>query len=481
MLPVIISDSLGEDHSNNSCSREEGQQPILRPDQIALLTPREETDSDERSSDNVFEEDEQEQAGSGSRLAILSSAEGTTAVVESDKEEEEEEEGINKGDSGIDPGEFFAVGSSSNWESSTQSASETTESEGREEWNGAGVESSGGDITPSCLSPTFIPATAIHDELLSLQTERDRDHLTSTASSVAMFRPESDETVPPTTPCSRCCCSPVAPSCASDISLFLPNPSTPWTPPPSPLRSNSYRLSSSLPSSPSCQNKRSFRFSMEVQEALFPPFDPSIFTSPSTIGGDPITLRSTPKSDPEDGRQAGSKYKRRSLRHSCGHNTPLPTFPEDSESTDCCCHHTFSWGRSSVQDASHPTNIDLDERFASLHHRVSNLHRQSLSPLRRSRSASNPSHPPRSPPRPPPHYALNLTRSPSSSSGTTTTSSSGAGHTQTQSMASNSTSSSSAAAAAASVLQYYTIRPCVNCRLSSSEPNLTNTHFSPLF
>jgi hypothetical protein len=68
--------------------------------------------------------------------------------------------------------------------------------------------------------------------------------------------------------------------------------------------------------------------------------------------------------------------------------------------------------------------------------------------LRRTRSASNPTQ--RSQPPQPAHYAVNLARySPSS-------------HPPPHAPVGPS----------AAFFKYYTIRPCVNCRLSSSEPNL---------
>lgn len=416
--------------------------------------PQEETDYDLRTDDVFKDELLSTDTKHKPQLSILTSvplADGTTSItiMESD---------VNKGDSGIDPGEFFVVANQQSSLSTTCSESKTTPNETQQERkrrNGAEIELTLGDITPPCPTPSRLSTNNV-----VLHTERERADPTSTVTaSVSMFRSPSNDMVSPTTPCDRCC-SPLAPSCASDVSLFLPNPSTPWAPPPSPLRSNSYRLSSSLPSSPS-QKRRQFRFSMEIQEALFPPFDPSTFSSPSDFERDVVTLRSTPKSGQDDdvSGQMASKYKRRSLRHSCGHNTPLPTFPEDSDTGDQCFYDTFAWMKGS-RDGSLCVNLDR-ERFTSLHNNSSQFQR-SLSPLRRCRSASTPNPPP--PSFKPQHYALNLTRYLPPSS------------TDLQHTTNNSTPSSSSTTA--SFFKYYTIRPCLNCRLSSSEPNLTTIHIS---
>ena len=354
-----------------------------------------------------------------------------------------DDEGVNKGDSGIDPGELFVAPVASQSELSvgnqvslsTCSESEKTPCKESFEQGKQTVAYDGqleGAITLPCLSPPLTP-TVIPDSLHSHTEVNERAQPTTTNPAAPMFRSPSNDMVPPTTPCDRCC-SPQARSSESDLSLFVPDPSTPWAPPPSPLRSNSYRLSSSLPSSPA-QQRRPFRFSMEVQEALFPPFDFRAFTLPPNIGINSVTLRSTPKST-QIGGQA-SKSKRHSLRHSCGHNTPLPTFPEDSE-TDIDLYER-SWRKNS---GSLCVNLD-QERFS-----------QHISPFRRTRSASNPT--PASPlPVQPSHYALTLAR-------------------YSPSINPHSTSS-------ASLFKYYTIKPCRNCRLSSSEPNLATCLSAQLF
>lgn len=353
---------------------------------------------------------------------------------------ESDDDGPNKGDSGIDPGEFF-IGPVVNHsegvgryheELSTCSESDKTPSKEeleQEERMAAKdeAENKSGDVTPSCTSPSSA-ATNLLDSFRSLKlqaetnvgVERIHPAITTTPS---MFRSPSNDSVPPTTPFDRGC-SPQAPSSASDVSLYIPKPSTPWAPPPSPIRSNSYRLSSSLPSSPT-QQRRPFRFSMEVQEALFPPFDLSTFTSPSITGSKSINLRSTPKSN--------AKFKSRSLKHSCGHTIPLPTFPEDSETENGLYNAATTWRT----DGSLCINLD-QEKFS--------LMSQPIGPLRRTRSSSNPAPLPVQPA----HYSLTLARySPGNSH-----------------MNSNS-----------AFFKYYTIKPCHNCRLSSSAPDLT-AHFS---
>lgn len=356
---------------------------------------------------------------------------------------ESDDDGPNKGDSGIDPGELF-VGPVVNYsegvgryheELSTCSESDKTPSKEeleQEERMGAKdeAENRSGDVTPSCTSPTHT-ATNLLDSFRSLQLQAetntgvDRTHpAISVTTTPSMFRSPSNDSVPPTTPFDRNC-SPQAPSSTSEVSLYIPNPSTPWAPPPSPIRSNSYRLSSSLPSSPT-QQRRPFRFSMEVQEALFPPFDISMFTSPSISGIKSINLRSTPKSS--------AKFKSRSLKHSCGHTIPLPTFPEDSETENGLYNAAASWRT----DSSLCMNLD-QEKFSVMS--------QPVGSLRRTRSSSNPAPLPVQPA----HYSLTLARyTPGNSH-----------------MNSNSPP----------FFKYYTIKPCQNCRLSTSAPNLT-AHFS---
>ena len=283
-----------------------------------------------------------------------------------------------------------------------------------------------GDGTTPCQSPTHVHTTHLESDPQQSESGAERVHPTTAAAAPPMSRSSSTDLVPPTTPCDHRCCSP---SSSSDISLFVPNPSTPWAPPPSPIRSNSYRLSSSLPSSPTSQQKRLFRFSMEVQEALFPPFDPSTFSSsPSTAGASTVTLRST---TPKSNNGGQTKSKRRSLRHSCGHNTPLPAFPEDLESHDNCFYDPALWREG-------PGVGSLDrERFPSPSHF-----------MRRTRSASNPNP---TPPAQPAHYTLDLAR---------------------YSPCSDTHPHKTVGGASAALFKYYTIRPCLNCHLSSSEPNL---------
>ena len=431
-LPPIYSvDSLDSCSANSLSS---SGRHNLELEHKVIVTP----ESEDSRSDDVFEdatstetEAEEHLGNATAPLAQLTSGRTSLNQLESD------DEGANKGDSGIDPGELF-VGSVVSHDEvtvrnqdnlSTCSESDKTpnnEEFEREERNGVEEKETfecvhvADEGTPPCLSPIFI-ASKLPDCVRShteIGTSVEKRQATS------MFRSPSTDTVPPTTPC----VSPQAPSSTSDITLFLPNPSTPWAPPSSPIRSNYYRLSSSLPSSPA-QKNRPFRFSLEVQEALFPPFDPSAFTSPLILGTNSLNLRSTPKSSI---RQAQSKYKRRSLRHSCGHNTSLPTFPEDSEYENGLCSKAWR------EDSS--LCVNLDQQFS----RLSQFARPS-SPLQRTRSASNPAPVPA--PVQPAHYSLTLARRHSPGNPHSTSS--------------------------ASFYKYYTIKPCRNCRLSSSEPNLT--------
>ena len=409
--PIASSDFLLDNYSADSLSlgghhlEQQQKQPVSAEDS---------------KNDDVFEDmvsQETKQATIEQKpLAIF-----TTAPVENEGRMsygllESDEEGTNKVDSGIDPGEMFVApvvspGDVSGNQRSLSLCSEQDKSMRKEAAKRSSAEQylTGGDTTPPCPhSPNSLQAVFVLGQPQSSETHMERTHPATAIAAPLMFRSPSNDLVPPTTP-HRCC----SPSTASDISLFVPNPSTPWAPPPSPLRSNSYRLSSSLPSSPTAQNNRQFRFSMDVQEALFPAFDPSIFSSPSVAA---VNLRSTPKSD--------SKSKRRSLRYSCGHNTPLPTFLEDIETQD---HSMFSTGEASFDR----------ERFST----------GSLQFPCRARSASNPM--PLPPPPQPPHFTLNLARySPCSHSHST------------------------AGGSSAAFFKYYTIQPCLNCRLSSSEPNL---------
>ena len=366
---------------------------------------------------------------------------------------ESDEEGTNKGDSGIDPGEMFVGPVVSNCEApilgdqesrSLCSKNEKTptkeelETEGRDGvivaeghtfYSVAGGGRSG-DVTPLCLSPSSVTPNLPenHNRFQWVQPLAETRTTTTEASATPVLRTSSSEAMPLTTP-SDSWYSPRAPSSASDISVFLPQPSTPWAPPPSPIRSNYYQLSSSLPSSPTQTSRKPFRYSMEVQEALFPPFDPSFFASPLATRVDSVKLRSNPDS-PQS--QAQSNNKRRSLRHSCGHSTPLPTFPEASEMNSNFFEDV--WKRNS----SLCMNLD-QQKFSQ-----QSIQSQG-SPLRRTRSTSNPAPPPVL--TQPTHYSLTLARySPGAHNATYT---------------------------ATSSFKCYTIKPCQHCRLSSSEPNLS--------
>jgi hypothetical protein len=416
LQPITSSNSL-DYYSANGLST--GRHYLEQEDKASVTI--EETDSSK--NDDVFEDTTSEETKHEKQLATIL----TTAPLENEGRTsygqlESDEEGPNKGDSGIDPGEMFVapVISPSDVrgnQRSLSSCSEQDKSMGKEpvKQNGA-VKSL---TTPPCHRSPNSHAVFFLGQPQSSETQLERTHPDTAIAAPPMFRSPSSDLVPPTTP-HRCC----SPSTASNLSLFVPNPSTPWAPPPSPLRSNSYRLSSSLPSSPTAQHSRPFRFSMDVQEALFPPFDPSTFSSPPSLAVGTVDLRSTPKSV--------SKSKRRSLRHSCGHNTPLPTFPEDLETQDhSLCSRTLWTGEAEA--------VDLDrEEFPGY----------SQFPCR-ARSASNPT--PVPPPPQPPHFTLNLAR---------------------YSPCSTSRSHSTAGGSSAAFFKYYTIIPCFNCRLSSSEPNL---------
>ncbi|CAI8026211.1 hypothetical protein GBAR_LOCUS15088 [Geodia barretti] len=422
LQPITSSDSL-DNYSANGLGT--GRHHLEQEPKASVTT--EETDGSK--NDDVFEDATSEEAKQEKQLATIL----TTAPLENEGRTsygqlESDEEGTNKGDSGIDPGEMFVapVISPSDDVRGNQMSLSSCSKQDKSMWKepvkqiGAVQSLTEGDTTPPGHCSPNSHAVFFLGQPQSSETHLERTHPDTAIAAPPMFRSPSNDLVPPTTP-HRCC----SPSTASNLSLFVPNPSTPWAPPPSPLRSNSYRLSSSLPSSPTIQYSRPFRFSMDVQEALFPPFDPSTFFSPSSLAVGMVDLRSTPKS--------ASKSKRRSLRHSCGHNTPLPTFPEDLETRDhSLCSRTLWTGEAEA--------VDLDrERYPGY----------SQFPRRRARSASNPT--PLPPPPQPPHFTLNLAR---------------------YSPCSASRSHSTAGGSSATFFKYYTIIPCFNCRLSSSEPNL---------
>ena len=442
--PINSTDSLDRVSSLGRHYLELEQKPVR-------VVPEE---SDDTKSDDVFEDARKvevksdELSSDSTPIHVLYAAplaEAGTSLGQF----ESDEDGANKGDSGIDPGELFVAPVVSHTDVTVglpMMCGESEKSPNKEECKqdrlkDADVEVQTEHVITPSLDPTLIPTilpnchspVQSHDKGI---TTRESAHPITSATT--MSRSSSNDVI---TPSSDRCCSPQTPSCTSDISLFVPNPSTPWAPPPSPLRSNTYRLSSSLPSSPA-QDKKSFRFSMEVQESLFPPFDPSEFISPLNIGVNSVTLRSTPKSSGQPV-QMSAKNRSRSLRHSCGHNTPLPTFPEDSELGLC---DTAAWRR---EDGSLCVNLNW-EKFSM----ISPKCLQPISPLHRARSASNPNPP--SLPVQPTHHALTLARySPvhNPHSGTNST----------------------------SLFKYYTITPCLNCRLSSSEPNLTTQLSAKLF
>ena len=363
----------------------------------------------------------------------------TQTLLDSD-----DEEGINKGDSGIDPGELFvclptAVGEKLGMEAGISSVTashqnthhlphipgpagkEMEEEEGR---NKSGVtpahllgsreaEDESGGNTPLCLSPTILTGTGkthgrgqfqweVTPQMLPQQKNRRTGIQNDGSLTSINLTPSPDSIPPPATP-NDCCFSPNAPSSASDVSFYLPQPSTPWAPPPSPVHSGFYSLSSSLPCSPT-QKRHHFRLSGEVQEAMFPPFDPISLASLSDSSS-AVHLRSntaSPLSQPQ--------Y-RCSLRNS--HGTALPPFPEDLELND-------------------QVGLNLEDKFSHL-----GLLR------RRTRSSSNPT--------PTPlvlqsgEYSLTLARYPTDAT-----------------CNSNATS-----------FKCYNIKTRQNYRLSSSQPDLT--------
>lgn len=335
---------------------------------------------------------------------------------------ESDDEGTNKGDSGIDPGELFVcppTTSSEAMASEGVSPGTTPKESGftlmKGEDRGVQIshscaerEEESGDNTPLCPSPT------------PTDPNRTQNHNyfrwgppLQQLGATPMYRTPSSDTVPPTTP-NDCCCSPHAPSSASEISFYLPHPSTPWAPPPSPVRSSFYRLSSSLPSSPTQKLKQ---FQWGVQEVAFPPFDPSSFISPA--GTDPVKVRSKHRCG------LNHPHCRHSLRYSYGTNFGLPPFPEDLELESGESKELWS------RDSSLCVNLE-QEKFSHLG-----------TPRRRTRSSSNPVAPPVS--LQPVDYSLTLARySP-------------------ENMHNN-----------ASSFKCYNIKTRQNYRLSSSEPNLTS-------
>lgn len=385
-----------------------------------------ETESSRQSNTECQSEKPSVNTSMGSSLSPQLTAMMTT--LESD------DEGTNKGDSGIDPGELFVCPPTASGEvvashdvspGTTPKESGCTPTKGEDGGNvnvishsRAEGEDESGDNTPLCPSPTPTDPnrTQNHNyfrwgpplQQLSSQGASSRP---APQGAISMYRTPSSDTVPPTTP-SDCCFSPHAPSSASEISFYLPHPSTPWAPPPSPVRSSFYRLSSSLPSSPTQKIKQ---FQWEVQEATFPPFDPSSFASP----GNPVKVRSK--------HHCGLNHPhcRHSLRYSYGTNITLPPFPEDLEVESSDSKELWS------RDALLCMNLEL-EKFSHLG-----------TPRRRTRSSSNPVPPAVS--LQPVDYSLTLARySP-------------------ENMHNN-----------ASSFKCYNIKTRQNYRLSSSEPNLTS-------
>ena len=439
--PINSTDSLHSCSVSSISSSLGGLHLELEHKPVAVFQEPEDSRSDEVFEDTSSAETKPEKLPSdgdltASPLVQLTEERTSVSQLESD------DDGANKGDSGIDPGELFVAPVVSHSEVMVENllmCGESNTNPREEELDGEGHSSAEeehieGDITPPCLSPSVVStdlSNCFHWAQPHTKEDTDGECLQCPAATHSACRSPSNDPVPPITPCA-CCCSPQAPLSATDISLFLPDPSTPWAPPPSPIRSNSYQLSSSLPSSP-VQKRKQFRFSMEVQEVLFPPFDPSsFFTSPANVGINSVKLRSTPKPKSVVGQSTQSKCKRCSLRHSIGLSTPLPTFPEDSE-TKNGLFDTAAW----KTDSS--VCVNLDRKFSQLASRFAHP----SSPLHRARSSSNPAPIPL-----PSHYSLTLDRfSPGQPS------------------------------ESASMFKYYRIRPCHtpyhNCRLSSSEPNLS--------
>ena len=439
LLPTINSTDSLHSSSAGSLNSSLGRHHLeLDCKPVVVLQEPEDSRSDEVFENTSNAETKPKEVLSDDNSTASPLTEGRTSISQL----ESDDDGANKGDSGIDPGELFVAPVVSHSEVMVENlllSSESDTTPNKEELGGerhsdpeeGRIE---GDATPSCLSPSLIAtdhSNCFHWEQPHTEEDTDGKYLQCPATSSSVCRSPSNDSVPPTTPCA-CCCSPQPPVSAADVSLFLPDPSTPWAPPPSPIRSNSYRLSSSLPSSP-VQKRKQFRFSMEVQEVLFPPFDPSSFnSSPSNFGMNSTKLRSTPK--PKSivvGQSTQPKCRRCSLRHSVGLTTPLPTFPENSD-TKNGLFDASAWKRDSS------VCVNLDRKFSQL---ASHLARPS-SPLHRTRSASNPA--PIPVPLPPSHYSLTLDRfSPV--------------HPES----------------ASSMFKYYRIKPCHSCRLSSSEPNLS--------
>ena len=170
-----------------------------------------------------------------------------------EEEESEDEKSVNKGgDSGIDPGEVLcAAALSCSFEAGLNTVGGENTLSLKAGSKMADVAS--GDETPLCASP-------------SLSRMRDRKVMLETTDSIAtpiLTRSSWDTSIEYTahvTPGQSA--TPLAQSwTSSEFSFNLPSPSTPWAPPPSPAVP--FRLSTSLPTSPTL--KRRFRRSLGLE------------------------------------------------------------------------------------------------------------------------------------------------------------------------------------------------------------------------
>ena len=195
---------------------------------------------------------------------LLSDA-GVHSLI-TEEEESEDEKSVNKGgDSGIDPGEVLcAAALSCSFEAGLNTIGGENTLSLKAGSKMADVAS--GDETPLCASP-------------SLSRMRDRKVMLETTDSIAtpiLTRSSWDSSIGYTahvTPGQSA--TPLAQSwTSSEFSFNLPSPSTPWAPPPSPTVP--FRLSTSLPTSPTL--KRRFRRSLGLES--YHSTDSSTFLQP---------------------------------------------------------------------------------------------------------------------------------------------------------------------------------------------------------